>query len=121
MVDVAPPALVRDDVGMFCFHFFDVLLLEELGLLLFRPPHFIPFDLQSEFRLVVDRGLFLVRLPPIIFVVRLLLRRLDGRDLGPIMTGRELLGGLSIAISAPAIRTDPHTLQGVWIQGVELT
>ena len=68
---------------MFCFHFFDVLLLEELGLFFFRPPDFIPFDLQSEFRLVVDRGLLLVGLPPVVLVVRLLLRRLDGRDLAP--------------------------------------
>ena len=42
---------------------------------------------------MINRGLLLVGLPSIIFVVRLLLRRLDGRDLGAVVTGRKLLGG----------------------------
>ena len=46
VVDVAPPALVRHNIGMFRLDLLDVLLLEELLLFLLGPPHFIPLDLQ---------------------------------------------------------------------------
>ena len=46
VVDVAPPALVRHNIGMFRLDLLDVLLLEELLLFLLGPPDFIPFNLQ---------------------------------------------------------------------------